>query len=734
MPQYIGISCRHGLQTLIRYLYVLILLGTLCGHVWASTPITLKVPSLPDPAADNVPAIANRAVIDAFYDTHPNIKLEQFSGISIQGMADDSRTLMAIAGKIGPDILYLNFRTSDTFISQGFLYPLDEFLTPETLENIPPAVLPVIQRYGHTWAMPYDICTVALMYRKDAFKAAGLDPEKPPQTWAELLHYSQRLRERDMYAFRFGEGPQSAWDFMAFLWSAGGDAVQEVDGEWRAVFNGPEATEAMRYFLQLRELSITGPRAGRLWEQGKVGMMFAYLNEGTLREDIDTGVIGFAPVPAGPAGAKAEINCRMWGIYSGCSPEKRVAAWKYISFMTGKQAERVREAVYAEHDFRLLEDPALRATYEYALEHGKPEPYGKNCQMVYTHMTRAMMRCERDPDNIGAILNAEVARTNAEMLKIISPEVRQFRNRIALFVGIGIMAIFLIVIVKVWRIFSRDSAESGRRTRWPFYAILFPALASILLWRYVPLAAGSILALQDYRIAGGTTFTGMDNLADVLWDRAWWASLVRTLYYMTLALGLGFWPPIALGILLSEVRRGRFAYRLVYYLPSVLSGIVVIYLWRMIFDPTGWLTDARMAMLCCILPGVWAGAGPGCLIYLAALKTVPESLYDAAAIDGCGFWGKIWHVAIPSIKGLIIIQFIGAFIGASQSAGFILVMTFGGPGESTKVAGLHIFEKAYIFLRFGTAVTMAWMLGVLLLGFTVLQLKRLSKMEFRANV
>ena len=694
--------------------------------------VTLKVPSLPDPTADNVPAIANRAVIAAFSEKYPRIKLEQFSGISIQGMADDSRTLMAIAGRIGPDVLYLNFRTSDTFISQGFLYPLDEFLGPEQLDALPKAVLPVINRYGHTWAMPYDICTTVLMYRKDAFRAAGLDPEKPPKDWDELLHYSQQLRARGLYAFRFGEGPQAAWDFMAFLWSAGGDAVQEVDGEWRAIFSGPEATEAMRYFLELRRLSIAGPRASRLWEQGKVGMMFVYLNEGTLREEIDIGRIGIAPVPAGPAGAKAEINCRMWGIYSGCSRKTRQAAWDYISFMTGPEARAIKHRIYSEHEFNLLEDPALRATYEYALEHGKPEPYGKNCQMIYTHLTRAMIRCEREPERIAEILDEEVARTNSEMLKVISPEVRQYRNRIALFVGLGIISIFLYVISRVWRIFSRDSVETGRKVRWPFYVILFPALASILLWRYVPLACGSILALQDYRIAGGTTFTGMDNLADVLWDRAWWASLVRTLYYMALALGLGFWPPIALAVLLSEVRRGRMAYRLVYYLPTVLSGIVVIYLWRMIFDPTGWLTDARMAMLCCILPGVWAGAGPGCLIYLAALKTVPDSLYDAAAIDGCGFWGKLWNVTIPSIKGLIIIQFIGAFIGASQSAGFILVMTFGGPGEATKVAGLHIFEKAYIFLRFGTAVTMAWMLGVMLLGFTVLQLKRLSRMEFRA--
>ena len=259
------------------------------------------------------------------------------------------------------------------------------------------------------------------------------------------------------------------------------------------------------------------------------------------------------------------------------------------------------------------------------------------------------------------------------------------------------------------------------------------------------------MAVQDYHIVGESEYTGMDNLATILWDRVWWASLGRTLWYMVLCLSLGFWPPIALAIVLSEIRRGKLLYRIIYYMPAMLSGIVVIYLWRLLFDPSavgtlnnlfsyiglgpfGWLTDTRLAMICCIIPTVWAGAGPGCLIYLAALKTVPDDLYEAAAIDGCGFWAKLRHVTIPSIKGLIIIQFIGAFIGAAQSTGYILVMTFGGPNDSTKVAGLYIFEKAYLYLKFGSAVAAAWILGVGLLGFTVLQMKRLSRMEFKANV
>ena len=144
-----------------------------------------------------------------------------------------------------------------------------------------------------------------------------------------------------------------------------------------------------------------------------------------------------------------------------------------------------------------------------------------------------------------------------------------------------------------------------------------------------------------------------------------------------------------------------------------------------------WIKDETLAMLCVVLPTVWAGAGPGSLIYLAALKNIPHELYEAADIDGAGFRAKLRHIVLPSLKGLIIIQFISAFIVAAQSSDFILVMTFGGPNAATRVAELMLFEKAYLYLRFGLATAMAWILSLLLMGFTVLQIRYISRMEFR---
>jgi multiple sugar transport system permease protein len=465
-------------------------------------------------------------------------------------------------------------------------------------------------------------------------------------------------------------------------------------------------------------------------------------------------------------------------------PEKvKEAAWKYIWFYDSEEAREIRLRVMIEAGFGKMQNPLYLKRYGYeeylkysppgwletfqeAVENGKPEPYGHNTQKIYEYMTYPIDQVlalenegklaedrEEKRQQIREILDAAAARTNSEMIGNLSPEERLKRNRIATLVGIVIFSLFLLALYRVWQIFTpQDQIISNQKKKFHLapYLMLIPALASILLWKYYPMFKGSQMAFQDYQIVGQSSWIGFSNFADVLFDPVWWSSLGKTLYYMALSLSLGFLPPIILAILLQEVSHGKVLYRVIYYLPAVISGVIVIYLWKLLYDPSDagglnqillalgleksrWIRDENLAMLCVILPSIWAGVGPGCLIYLAALKGIPNDLYEAADIDGANFFQKVYTIVFPSLKALIIIQFIAAFIASTQQSGFILVMTFGGPNEATKVADLLIFEKAYLYLKFGIATTMAWMLGIMLMGFTVLQLRKLSNMEFRTT-
>ena len=270
------------------------------------------------------------------------------------------------------------------------------------------------------------------------------------------------------------------------------------------------------------------------------------------------------------------------------------------------------------------------------------------------------------------------------------------------------------------------------------------------------------MAFQNYNVRGFSEWVGLGNFASVLFDQEFWYSIWVSFQYALFSMLFGFCAPIALAFLLSEVPKGKTLFRTIYYLPAVLSGVVVMFLWKSFYSPEGllnqilnvfvhgfnhlpgvhltehhsaWLSDSHYALFCCLIPTVWAGMGPGCLIYLAALKTIPEEIYEAADIDGAGPFKKIAFVSLPSIRALISINFIGAVIGVMKSGGqYILAMTGGGPYApfgQTEVIGLHIWWEAFGFLRFGAATAMAWILGSMLIGFKVVQLQRLKNMEFK---
>lgn len=806
--------------------------------------IPLRVMDLPDPRSNAPDVRIQRELIQEFKRLNPEIELSSFSGITIQGIGQESRLMLAIAGGSAPDVLNINFRMSDTYIQQNFLYPLDgfiqrdpEFRTIEAfLKTIPEALQPLMLRPGpaiggltagkHVWMTGSQPLIRVLHWRKDVFQEAGLDPEQPPRTWSELLEFARKLSDpvNGKFGLQMAAGAQSAWDFLPYLWGAGGEAVvQNKDGSWRAVFGSREAAIALDFYMRLAMerwqdsdgitqygyTTATGDErtAAQALAAGNLGMYCDYLQNQNMGT-VDPSLVGIAPFPEGPAGISAtEINSMLYGIFAGIegrensngkhvSAEKiREAAWKYIRFMNSKYARKIyvrtmldlglgrsvspiylREFGYTE--YLKYFPPGLEETYNYALKHGKPEPYGRNCQMVYIYMTRPIdeaMQMARDgrlPDGdspeireqriqiLQQLLKAAEDRTNARMIGRIPQAESQKRTVVAVIVFILIAAAFCYVIYSVWQTFSPKDAYSGRkrgfgfRRNWPGYLIMIPALVSMALWVYYPMISGSQLFFQDYRVVGDSAWVGFDNLADVLFSDEWWAAIWNTFRYMVLMLSLGFLAPIILAILLQEVSHGKLIYRTLYYLPAVMSGLVVMFMWKLFYQsgstgilnqvigsiagwfgmdysPVAWLQDSQWAMLSCVIPVIWSSAGPGCLIYLAALKGIPDDTYEAAEIDGANFFQKIWYVTLPALKSLIIINFVGAFIAASQSGGMILVMTFGRAG--TEVAELHIFKEAYTNLRFGSAIAMAWVLGVMTIMFTVYNLKRLSRMEFRTT-
>lgn len=340
-----------------------------------------------------------------------------------------------------------------------------------------------------------------------------------------------------------------------------------------------------------------------------------------------------------------------------------------------------------------------------------------------------------------------------------TPEETLAKYRPAATVAITLVGILFVVlaVLTIRTYVKRGETATGSHSvysGWLPFLLVMPAILLIMVWSYYPLARGLVMAFQDYKVSGSSRFIGMDNFIILALDPSFWRAMGRTCYYVLLNMTFGFTAPIILAIMLTEIRHCKIFYRTLFFLPQMSSGLVITLLWRLMYNPTpagffnqmieylnylpfvdipqqAWLEDPSIAMICCIVPGIWAGMGMGSLLYLAALRSIPPDLYEAAEIDGAGFRQKLFKITLPTLLPLIIISFVGSFIGTFQSMGNILLLTFGGPGEATTVIGLRIWQEAYNNLRFGMATSMAVILGTLLIGLTYLQIRILSKVEYR---
>ena len=517
-----------------------------------------------------------------------------------------------------------------------------------------------------------------------------------------------------------------------------------------------------------------------LLRRGEVAMIFHVCEPDYFRAlDIPTENIGFWPVPPARAGLKPAMLAQYHykALNASLAGEenrvRRQKAWTILSTMTGQRGARweveqlVKAGLAKFLDPTVLERAGLDAHLDHlpthwrddwkrALSYARTEPFEGFWPPIKVKILNndvlSLALTQRDFDWRQALVNAQRNANTGLMFSRSDEEMARYRPWG--WAGVALGGLVLVLVAWKLRQALLHRAQQGdvvaRRGRyriaWAPILLLAPALLLVALWKYYPLVRGGLMAFQDYKISGECRWVGVDNFINVVLDKNFWIYMRQTFKFVFLSIVLGFCTPIVLAVLLAEVPRGKIFFRTLFFLPQVSSGLVILFLWKMFYDPTAggflnklfwftgpidWLGDPKWAMVAVILPGVWAGAGIGSLIYLAAMKSIPNELYEAAEVDGAGMWQKVLHVTIPSLLPLFIISFVGAFIGTFHAMGNIFAMTAGGPGNETMVMSLAIWYEAFAFLRFGTATAMAWILGSLLIGFTLMQLRILRRVEFR---
>lgn len=272
------------------------------------------------------------------------------------------------------------------------------------------------------------------------------------------------------------------------------------------------------------------------------------------------------------------------------------------------------------------------------------------------------------------------------------------------------------------------------------WAILGPALLFYLVFRFYPVAFALYMSLHDWHLLRSEQFfVGLDNYRLLVADPLFLRVIGNTFYFAFAATLLSATLALALAILLNPIRFGSVLIRLLYFLPVMTSTIAIATIWLWLYQPRfglfnqvlallgiariPWLISTQWAMPSIIIFSVWGGVGFTMIIFLAGLRGIPTTYYEAAAIDGAGGWHMARHITLPLLTPVIAFVLVTGIIGGFNVFQQVFLMTRGGPQDATRTLALHIYDYAFLRLFMGQAASMAFVLFALVLVLTVVQLR-----------
>jgi len=289
---------------------------------------------------------------------------------------------------------------------------------------------------------------------------------------------------------------------------------------------------------------------------------------------------------------------------------------------------------------------------------------------------------------------------------------------------------------------SNPHARAQQRAGW---LMVLPALALIGVFFALPVGAGLLLSLTDFDIyavanPANMRWIGFANYTQVLSEPLFWKALGNTFYFVLVGGPLSMAVSLAAALLLDAkgVRWPSF-FRSVYFMPVVTTLVAVSVVWRYLYHPRyglidaalgavglpaiDWLGDPHWAMPAIIVMSVWKNFGYNMLILIAGLQSVPRETYEAAELDGAGWWQRFRHVTLPGLGPTLLFVGIITMLGQFQLFAEPYVMTQGGPLKATTSIVLLMYEQGFRWWRIGYAASIAFVLFVIMLLGTLLQLR-----------
>jgi len=262
-----------------------------------------------------------------------------------------------------------------------------------------------------------------------------------------------------------------------------------------------------------------------------------------------------------------------------------------------------------------------------------------------------------------------------------------------------------------------------------------PWILGFLLFTIYPVLASLYYSFTLYDIIHPPKWIGLTNYRDLFFRDPMFKLVVgNTLYFVVFGVPAGLITAFLLANLLNNEIRFRSLFRTIFFIPSITPAVATAMVWLWVYNTQygvinsflashgwrviPWLSDPKLAKPSLIIIGAWA-QGTAIVIFLAALQDVPRQLYEAALVDGANWWQRFWNITIPMCTPAILFVMITGLIGTFQFFTLPWLLTGGGPNNATEVYALYLYRNAFRFFKMGYASSLAWVLFVLIVIFTI---------------
>ncbi|HOE65060.1 MAG TPA: extracellular solute-binding protein [Candidatus Hydrogenedentes bacterium] len=630
-----------------------------------------------------------------------------------------------------------------------------------------------------------------LAYNKAIFREVGLDPENPPRTWDEWIDASAKLVKKDEggNVTRWAScvvAPYKEDDLVFYIAQTGAKILSE-DGR-TCLLDSPEALQAMTFLQKMYEVQGGRRQYDRFAQmQETFGSSVSPFGAGRVVMGVEGDTViseamrtapdmelGIAPVPMPRADLPPITTSAKHALYLiPYNAKHSKEAWDFIrfanspegmlAFMDGSakgKAEIYKKFVEEYCGFR-----ANKKTFD-ALA-AKYAPTRPNLKAAFDTCKNLMdtLRFEPVPNSpIYAIIRDEcqsavdhvlyngqdpkVALANAdrrvqEQLDIYyarmdSPPFRWMP--VWIITGVLCLGALGYVLHKSREERAATALQRHENRMGPIF--ISPWLIGFVVFTAGPMVFSLAMSFCDYDVIHKARWVGLQNYNFLMFhDPLFIKSLNNTLYmvgfifvHMAIALGIA--------LLLNTKVKGMPIYRTVFYLPAITPAVAASVLWYALLNPDGlindglrwlgmanpplWLGSPVWSKPAIVLMGIWS-AGGGMIMWLAGLQGIPTHLYEAASIDGASKWRQFWSVTLPMLTPYMFFSFVTGIIGVFQIFAQALILTKGGPADSTMFYVYYLFNNAFRYFKMGYASAMAWILFAIVLALTLLQTKLAKK-------